>query len=196
MLAAQASIDTLVVPVGGGGLIAGMALAAKARNPAIQVIGVQTASFPSMGAAPDGEAVACAGNTIAEGIAVKSAGTITRHMVRELVDNFVLVDESALERAITLFLNVEKTVAEGAGAASLAAVIADPDRFHGRKVGLVLSGAAEANCQHAYHDAGQARISGQDQPGNQRAWRKCPRSGSSPAVHCPAGTLGYPGTHL
>ena len=140
MLVAHPCIDTLVVPVGGGGLIAGMALAARARNPAIRIIGVQTTSYPSMLAAQKGETIACAGNTIAEGIAVKSAGMITRRIARELVDDLVLVDESQLERAITLFLNVEKTVAEGAGAAALAAALAHPDRFHGRKVGLVLSG--------------------------------------------------------
>jgi threonine dehydratase len=140
MLGAHPSIDTLVVPVGGGGLIGGMALAAKARNPAIRIIGVQTASYPSMVAALKGETAACGGNTIAEGIAVKSPGLITHRIARELVDDFVLVHESELERAITLFLNVEKTVAEGAGAAALAAVLAEPDRFHGRKVGLVLSG--------------------------------------------------------
>lgn len=140
MLVAHPCIDTLVVPVGGGGLIAGMALAARARNPAIRIIGVQTTSYPSMVAAQKGEICCGAGNTIAEGIAVKSAGMITRRIARDFVDDLVLVDESQLERAITLFLNVEKTVAEGAGAAALAAALAHPDRFHGRKVGLVLSG--------------------------------------------------------
>ncbi len=140
MLAAQPSIDTLIVPVGGGGLISGMALAASARNPDISVIGVQTTSYPSMVTALGGAAATCAGNTIAEGIAVKGAGVHTRRLVRQLVDDIVLVDESQIERAITLFLNVEKTVAEGAGAAALAAVLADPARYRGRKVGLVLSG--------------------------------------------------------
>ncbi len=140
MLAAQPSIDTLIVPVGGGGLISGMALAASTRNPDISVIGVQTTSYPSMVAALGGAAATCAGNTIAEGIAVKGAGVHTRRLVRQLVDDIVLVDESQIERAITLFLNVEKTVAEGAGAAALAAVLADPARYRGRKVGLVLSG--------------------------------------------------------
>ena len=140
MLVAHPSIDTLVVPVGGGGLIGGMALAAKARNPAIQMIGVQTASHPSMVVALKGGTFVCGGNTIAEGIAVNSPGVITSRIARELVNDIVLVEESELERAITLFLNVEKTVAEGAGAAALAAVLADPHRFHGRKVGLVLSG--------------------------------------------------------
>jgi threonine dehydratase len=140
MLEAHPGIDTLVVPVGGGGLVAGMAVAAKARNPRLAIIGVQTASYPSMQAALQGRGISGERNTIAEGIAVKSAGMLTRQIVRELVDAIVLVDESDLERAITLYLNVEKTVAEGAGAAALAAVLADPTRFHGRKVGLVLSG--------------------------------------------------------
>ena len=126
MLEAQPCIDTLIVPVGGGGLIAGMAVAAKTRHPQVMVVGVRAAS---------GE-----GNTIAEGIAVKAAGTLTRPMVREWVDTIVLVDEPDIERAITLYLNVEKTVAEGAGAAGLAALLAEPARFRGRKVGLVLSG--------------------------------------------------------
>jgi threonine dehydratase len=140
MLEAQPSIDTLVVPVGGGGLIAGMAVAARVRSPQITIIGVQTTSHPSMQAALQGRTVSGEGNTIAEGIAVKNAGMITRRIVRELVDALVLVDESDLERAITLYLNVEKTVAEGAGAAALAAVLVDPARYQGRKVGLVLSG--------------------------------------------------------
>lgn len=140
MLATHPSIDTLIVPVGGGGLISGIALAARARKPGIRIIGVQTTSFPSMKAAMNGEAPACGGNTIAEGIAVQSAGVLTRQLIRQLVDDIVLVDEPQLERAITLLLNVEKTVAEGAGAAALAAVLADPARYQGRKVGLVLSG--------------------------------------------------------
>jgi threonine dehydratase len=140
MLDAQATIDTLIVPVGGGGLIAGMAVAAKSRNPQMRVVGVQTSSYPSMRAALQGRAVSGEGNTIAEGIAVKDVGMLTRHMVRETVDDLVQVDEADIERAITLYLNVEKTVAEGAGAAALAAVLADPGRYRGRKVGLVISG--------------------------------------------------------
>jgi threonine dehydratase len=140
MLAAQPAIDTLVVPVGGGGLAAGMAVAAKTRNPGVTVIGVQSTSFPSMVAALNGEPAAYIGSTIAEGIAVKAAGHLTRRLIRDWVDDIVVVDECKLETAITLFLNAAKTVAEGAGAAGLAAVLAEPARFHGRKVGLVLSG--------------------------------------------------------
>ena len=140
MLEAQPTIDTLIVPVGGGGLIAGMAVAAKARNPRLTIVGVQTASYPSMQAALQGRDMSGEGNTIAEGIAVKAAGRLTRQIVGEWVDTFVLVDEPHIERAITLYLNVEKTVAEGAGAAGLAALLAEPARFQGRRVGLVLSG--------------------------------------------------------
>lgn len=140
MLVAHPSIDTLVVPVGGGGLISGMAVAAKARNPQLMMVGVQTTSYPSMQVALEGGSDSGEANTIAEGIAVREAGALTRQMVRELVDTLVLVDEADLERAITLYLNVEKTVVEGAGAAALAAVLADPARYAGRKVGLVLSG--------------------------------------------------------
>lgn len=140
MLAAHPSIDTFVVPVGGGGLAAGMAVAAKSRNPDLTVIGVQALAYPSMVAALIGESAACTGSTIAEGIAVKTAGHLTRRLIRDWVDDIVLADECELETAITLFLNVAKTVAEGAGAAGLAAVLAEPARYRGRKVGLVLSG--------------------------------------------------------
>jgi threonine dehydratase len=140
MLAAHPAIDSLIVPVGGGGLISGVALAAGACKPGIEIIGVQTASFPSMLAAINGSTPVCGGNTIAEGIAVKAAGLLTRELVCRLVADIVLVDESQLERAITMLLNDEKTVAEGAGAAGLAAVLADPARFHGRKVGIVVTG--------------------------------------------------------
>lgn len=140
MLEQQPRIDTLVVPVGGGGLIAGMGLAARARKPRIRIIGVQSAGYPSMRAALHGRQVRHVRSTIAEGIAVKTAGTLTRRIVRRLVNDIVTVEEAELERAITLYLNVEKTVAEGAGAAALAALLADPGSFRGRCVGLVLSG--------------------------------------------------------
>jgi threonine dehydratase len=140
MLAAQPQLEQLVVPIGGGGLISGVAVAAKALAPKIEVIGVQSSSYPSMPAALAGTEALCQGNTIAEGIAVKSAGVLTREVVRVLVDEILLVDESELERGIALLLNVEKTVAEGAGAASLAAVLSQPERFRGRKTGLILSG--------------------------------------------------------
>jgi threonine dehydratase len=140
MLDAAPALDMLVIPVGGGGLVAGMAIVAKARDPRLEIIGVQTASYPSMRAALHGRTIAGERNTIAEGIAVKTAGKLTRRIVRRLVDAIEVVDEPDLERALTLYLNVEKTVAEGAGAAALATVLADPGRYRGRKVGLVLSG--------------------------------------------------------
>ena len=140
MLTAVPDLQQLVVPIGGGGLIAGMAVAAKALSPDIAIIGVQSTSYPSMPAALAGREALCQGNTIAEGIAVKWAGLLTREVVRALVEEIVLVDENELERGIALLLNVEKTVAEGAGAASLAAVLAQPERYRGRKVGIVLTG--------------------------------------------------------
>jgi threonine dehydratase len=140
MLEAAPELEMLVVPIGGGGLISGVAVAAKALCPGIEIIGVQTESFPSMPAALRGEEASCHGNTIAEGIAVKSAGLLTREVVRALVRDIVLVSENDLEHGIALLLNVEKTVAEGAGAASLAAVLAQPERYRGRKVGLIVSG--------------------------------------------------------
>jgi threonine dehydratase len=140
MLATVPDLEQLVVPIGGGGLIAGMSVAAKAIRADIQIIGVQSSGYPSMSAALRGEELVGQGNTIAEGIAVKSAGRLTREVVRALVQDIVLVSENELERGIALLLNVEKTVAEGAGAAALAAVLARPERHRGRKVGVVLSG--------------------------------------------------------
>ena len=140
MLSAQPDLEQLVVPIGGGGLISGIAVAARALSPKIQVIGVQSSSYPSMPAALAGNEAICQGNTIAEGIAVKTAGLLTRKVVRALVDEILLVDENQLERGIALLLNVEKTVAEGAGAASLAAVLSQPERFRGRRVGVILTG--------------------------------------------------------
>jgi threonine dehydratase len=140
MLAAEPDLQQLVVPIGGGGLISGMAVAAKAIAPGIAVVGVQSTSYPSMPAALTGAEALCHGNTIAEGIAVKWPGLLTREVVRALVDEIVLVNENELESGIALLLNVEKTVAEGAGAASLAAILAQPGRYRGHKVGVVLSG--------------------------------------------------------
>jgi threonine dehydratase len=140
MLAVAPELEMLVMPIGGGGLISGVAVAAHAVSPQTTIIGVQAESYPSMPAALRGEEVSCHGNTIAEGIAVKTAGLLTREIVRALVQDIVLVGENELERGVALLLNVEKTVAEGAGAASLAAVLSQPERYRGRKVGLVLSG--------------------------------------------------------
>jgi threonine dehydratase len=140
MLAAAPALDTLVVPIGGGGLISGMAIAARALAPEIHIIGVQTSSYPSMPAALRGEEAHCGGNTLAEGIAVKAAGVLTREVVRALVHDILLVSEAEIECAVALLLNVEKTVAEGAGAAALAALLSQPERFRDRRVGIVLSG--------------------------------------------------------
>lgn len=140
MLKAAPDLDVLLVPVGGGGLISGMAIAAKAIRPDVAVIGVQVAAYPAMRQALRGEPISVGGETIAEGIAVKNVGKLTLEIVRRTVDDVLVVEDSEIERAIALFLSVEKTVAEGAGAAGLAALLHDPERFKGRKVGLVLSG--------------------------------------------------------
>jgi threonine dehydratase len=140
MLRAVPELDTLVVPIGGGGLISGIAVGAKALKPAIEVIGVQAALYPSMYNLIKGESRPIRGDTLAEGIAVKSPGAITSALIRHLVDDIVLVTEAEIERAVSLLINIEKTVVEGAGAAGLAAVLADRLRFKGKAVGLVLCG--------------------------------------------------------
>src|SRR5579863_9200495 len=140
MLAAVADLDVLIVPIGGGGLISGMAVAAKSLKPDIEVIGVQATLYPSMYNLIKAQSLPMRGDTLAEGIAVKAPGAITSEIVRTLVDDIVLVTEQDVEHALSLLLNIEKSVTEGAGAAGLAAVLADPDRFKGRKLGLVLSG--------------------------------------------------------
>lgn len=140
MLHAVPDLDILVVPVGGGGLIGGIAVAAKALNPSIRIIGVEVEAYPAMAQALRGEPVQVGGDTIAEGIAVKHVGARTLEICRALVDQVVLVPDVLVEEAVALFLNIEKTVAEGAGAAGLAALLAHPDLFKGAKVGLVLTG--------------------------------------------------------
>ena len=140
MLADDPDLDVVVVPVGGGGLISGVALAAKDANPEIAVIGVQAAAFPSMYAAIRNEPPSGGGQTLADGIAVKTPGTLTRKIVKELVSDIVLVDEAELESAVEVFIRAQRVVAEGAGAASLAALVRQRDRFSGQKVGLVVSG--------------------------------------------------------
>src|SRR5690606_14604969 len=128
------------VPIGGGGLIAGIAIAAKAIKPRIEIIGVEAALYPSMWNAFYGKERPCAGVTIAEGIAVKNIGKLTLPTVKGLVSDILLAEEVQLERAVNAFLTLQKTMAEGAGAAGLAAMLTDPARFKGRKVGLVLCG--------------------------------------------------------
>ncbi|MBV8685598.1 MAG: threonine ammonia-lyase [Alphaproteobacteria bacterium] len=133
-------IETLVVPIGGGGLISGMSIAARALRPDIALIGVQAQLYPSMYCTITGRDLPSAGDTLAEGIAVKRPGEITREIIRALVDDILLVSERDIETAVSLYLQIEKTVAEGAGAAGLAALLAHRERFAGRKVGLVLTG--------------------------------------------------------
>ncbi|MGY4423788.1 threonine dehydratase [Bradyrhizobium sp. JR6.1] len=140
MLAAVPELDILVVPIGGGGLISGIATAAKAIKPSVQIVGVQAQLYPSMYNAVKGEQLPIRGDTLAEGIAVKAPGQITTRIVRDLVDDIVLVSEDQIERAVATLISIEKTVVEGAGAAGLAAVLAAPGRFAGRNVGLVLTG--------------------------------------------------------
>jgi threonine dehydratase len=140
MLAAVPALDVLVVPIGGGGLVSGMAIAAKALKPSIEIVGVEAALYPSMLNRISGVDRPCRGDTLAEGIAVKTPGVLTETIVRALVSDILLVTEPELERAVTLLIEIEKTVAEGAGAAGLAAVLANPARFSGRKIGLVLAG--------------------------------------------------------
>ncbi|MFA5958213.1 threonine ammonia-lyase [Hyphomicrobium sp.] len=140
MLAVAPDLDVLIVPIGGGGLISGMAVAAKAINPKIKVVGVEAQLYPSMLNAVKNSSLPVGGDTLAEGIAVKTPGTLTQEIVKALVDDILLVSESDLERAVSLLITIEKTVVEGAGAAGLAALIGANRLYKGRKIGLVLCG--------------------------------------------------------
>jgi len=140
MLEDVPQIDTFLTPIGGGGLISGMATVARAADHPIEVIGVEAELYPSMYNRINGTQYPCAGDTLAEGIAVKEPGGITSAMVRELVDDIVLVSERSLEQAVSWLLQIEKSVVEGAGAAGLAALIEHPERFKGKTVGVVLCG--------------------------------------------------------
>jgi len=140
MLEQAPDLDVLMVPVGGGGLIAGMAVAAKAAKPAIEIVGIEAALYPSMYNKIKGTHLPTRGDTIAEGIAVVDPGEIPAAIIGALVDDLVLVNETDLERATFALLMIEKTVVEGAGAAGLAAVMADRERWKGRRVGIVLTG--------------------------------------------------------
>ena len=133
-------LEVLPVPIGGGGLIAGVATVAKTLSNSVSVIGVEPAMYPSFTARMRGMAASVGGQTIAEGIAVKEVGELTYSVVRPLIDDVLLVEEPFFERAIALYAGVEKTIAEGAGAASLAALLAHPERFRGKKCGLILTG--------------------------------------------------------
>ncbi len=140
MMAAAPGLDMLCVPIGGGGLISGMAIAAKAIDPAIDVVGVEAELYPSMKNVVEGGSAAIGGDTLAEGIAVKQPGKLTRAIIADLVSDILLVPERDLERAVALLVAIEKSVVEGAGAAGLAAMLTYPQRFASKKVGVVLCG--------------------------------------------------------
>ena len=140
MLEETPDLDVLVIPIGGGGLIAGNAIAARTMKPEIEIVGVEAALYPSVWNALHNDRRPIGGPTLAEGIAVKNVGRLTLPVIRELVSEVVLVDEVHLERADNAYLTLQKTMAEGAGAAGLAAMLAKPERFRGKKVGLILCG--------------------------------------------------------
>jgi threonine dehydratase len=140
MLEAVPDLDILIVPVGGGGLIAGIATAAKALKPGIRIYGVESANYPSMHQRLKGEEVRVGGDTIAEGIAVKDVGDIPLGIIRKTVEDVLVVQEETIERALVALIEIEKTVAEGAGAAALAALLEHPRAFAGKRVGMPISG--------------------------------------------------------
>ena len=140
MLADDPDLDTLVVPIGGGGLISGIATAARALKPSLEVVGVEAALYPSMSDALEQRAPRSGGLTLADGIAVKSPGVITKAIIERLVSEVLLVDESAIEHAVSMLVELQKLAAEGAGAAGVAALLAHPGRFAGRRVGVVVCG--------------------------------------------------------
>jgi threonine dehydratase len=140
MLADAPEIETLVIPIGGGGLLSGMGIAAKSLRPDIEVIGGQAELYPSMYCKITGDDLPSSGDTIAEGIAVKKPGAVTSAIIANVVDEIMLVPERRIETAVSLLVQIEKTVAEGAGAVGLATLLTHPERFRGRKVGLVITG--------------------------------------------------------
>ena len=140
MLEAAPGLDTLVIPIGGGGLVSGTAIAAKSVNPRIEVIGVEAELYPSMKNIVEGQHGRIGGDTLAEGIAVKEPGELTRAIIKDKVDAIDLVAERDIEHAVALLVAIEKSVVEGAGAAGLAFVLADPGRFRGRTIGTILCG--------------------------------------------------------
>jgi threonine dehydratase len=174
MLEAAPDLDLLCIPVGGGGLMSGIGLAARAIKPGIGLIGVEAELYPSMKCAIDGCTLPLGGDTLAEGIAVKQPGELTSRILTDLVDEIVLVSERNIERAVAMLVAIEKTVVEGAGVAGLAAMLADPKRFAGRKVGTVLCGGnidthllANVLVRDLVRSGriSRLRIAAQDQPG-------------------------------
>jgi threonine dehydratase len=140
MLEAVPDLEMLVVPVGGGGLVSGMATAARGLNQRIEIYGVESQNYPSMHQRLAGKPVECGGDTIAEGIAVKDVGNIAFDIIRKLVKEVLVVKEETIERAVAALIEIEKTVAEGAGAAGLAALLEHPQKFAGRRIGIPISG--------------------------------------------------------
>jgi threonine dehydratase len=140
MLEDAPDLDTIVVPIGGGGLMSGVSIASRAIKPSIELIGVEAELYPSMKCAIEGCHLALGGDTLAEGIAVKQPGELTSRILKDLANDVVLVPERDLERAVAMLVGIEKTVVEGAGAAGLAAMLADPERFRGKKVATLLCG--------------------------------------------------------
>jgi threonine dehydratase len=140
MLEDAPDLDTIVVPIGGGGLMSGIAIAARAMKPDIELIGVEAELYPSMKCAIQGCNMQLGGDTLAEGIAVKQPGELTSRILRELANDVVLVPERDLERAVAMLVGIEKTVVEGAGAAGLAAILSDTQRYKGKKVATLLCG--------------------------------------------------------
>ena len=140
MLADQPDLETIVVPIGGGGILSGIAIAAKALKPEIDMVGCEAALFPSMSRALKGDTAPSGGQTLADGIAVKIPGALTKQIVGRLVGDILIVDEALIETAVARLVEEQKIVAEGAGASGIAAIIANPDRFKGRKVGAVICG--------------------------------------------------------
>lgn len=140
MLDDEPGLDALVIPIGGGGLISGNAIAAHGLKPDIEVVGVEAALYPSMACALEGKTPEFGGQTLADGIAVKNVVERTFSIIKEHVSDVILLDEGTIEQAINAFLVEQKTVAEGAGAAGFGAVLAEPERFRGRRVGLILCG--------------------------------------------------------
>jgi threonine dehydratase len=141
MLAGEPGLDELIIPVGGGGLISGMAVAARHLKPGIGITGVELERYPAMHAALAGEPAECGGTTLAEGIAVRDVGKLAVDICRNAVDRIELVSESAIEKAVVTLLSEEKLLSEGAGAAGVAALLAQPGRWAGKTVGLVICGA-------------------------------------------------------
>jgi threonine dehydratase len=140
MLEAMPDLEVLVVPVGGGGLISGIATAARSLNDKIQIYGAESANYPSMHQRLNNLEVVCGGDTIAEGIAVKDVGNMAFDIIRKLVKEVLVVKEETIEKAVVALIEIEKTVAEGAGGAGLAALLEHPARFAGKRVGLPVSG--------------------------------------------------------